>query len=175
MSTPSKQNVVIVGAGYAGLAAWLSLSTQLDAKKHNLVLVNPRPYFTHFPAALRMATTAEGTLEDQILMPLTDAKYNTGNKKLIIASVTSIVEEGNEGGHLVLDNDEKVEYSILILATGTLWDGPLALPNTKAAAVGVVNSWREKIAKANDIVLVGGGSIGLGEIFYRNDVEGNIH
>ncbi|KJA17680.1 hypothetical protein HYPSUDRAFT_1008823 [Hypholoma sublateritium FD-334 SS-4] len=161
MSTRSKQNVVIVGAGYAGLNAWLSLSNKLDVKKHNLVLINPRPYFTHFPAALRMATTAEGKLEDKILMPLIDSKYNTGNKKLIIASVTSIVEQGNEGGHLVLDNGEKVEYSILILATGMGWDGPLALPDTKAEAVGVVTSWREKFAQANDIVLVGGGSIGL--------------
>ncbi|KJA18861.1 hypothetical protein HYPSUDRAFT_190500 [Hypholoma sublateritium FD-334 SS-4] len=161
MSTPSKQNIVIVGAGYAGLSAWIPLSTKLDAQKHTLVLINPRPYFTHLPAALRMATTAEGALEDEILIPLSDAKYNTGNRKLIIAAVTSIVERGNEGGHLVLDSGETVEYSILILATGALWDGPLALPNTKAEAVGVVTSWREKFAQANDIVLVGGGSVGL--------------
>ncbi len=160
-------NIVIVGAGYAGLGAWQSLSAKLDAKKHKLVLINPRPYFTHLPAALRMVATAEGKLEDQILMPLTDAKYNTGNEKLIIASVTSIVEQGNEGGHLVLDNGEKVDYSILILATGMLWNGPLALPNTKTEAVGVVTSWREKFAKANDIVLVGGGSVGLGAFLFR--------
>ncbi|KAF9471448.1 FAD/NAD(P)-binding domain-containing protein [Pholiota conissans] len=159
MST-TPQNIVIVGGGHAGLAAWNALSTTLDATKHNLVLVTPRPYFTYMPAGLRLAVTSEGHLEDTVLMPLGE-KFNTGNKKLVIASVTSIVDQNQQGGHIVLDNGEKIEYSILILAPGNKWDGPLNLPNTKAEAVEVLNSWRSRFAKAENIVLVGGGAVGL--------------
>ncbi|KAF9471447.1 FAD/NAD(P)-binding domain-containing protein [Pholiota conissans] len=159
MST-KPQNIVIVGGGGAGIATWNALSTRLDAKKHNLILVTSRPFFTHLPAGHRMAVTSKGHLEDCALMPLGE-KFNTGNKKLIVASVTSIVDQDQQGGYVVLDNGEKVEYSILILAPGTRWEGPLDLPNTKAEAVEVLNTWRSRFAKAENIVLVGGGAVGL--------------
>lgn len=159
--TQQRQNIVIVGGGMAGISAWNELAPHLDATKHNLVLVTSRPFFTALPAALRMVVTAEGKFEDLILLPLGE-KFNTGNKKLIIGSVTSIVEKDNQGGHVVLDNGEKVEYSILILAPGNRWEGPLDLPNTKAEADEVINSWRSRFAKAENIVLVGGGAVGLG-------------
>ncbi|KAF8178481.1 hypothetical protein BJ912DRAFT_983962 [Pholiota molesta] len=159
-TTQQRQNIVIVGGGVAGISAWNELAPHLDATRHDLVLVTARPYFTAQQAALRMVVSAEGNLEDTILLPLGE-KFNTGNKKLIIGSVTSIVEKDNQGGHVVLDNGEKVEYSILILAPGTRWEGPLDLPNTKAEAVEVINSWRSRFAKAENIVLVGGGAVGL--------------
>ncbi|KAF8181636.1 hypothetical protein BJ912DRAFT_979622 [Pholiota molesta] len=162
-TTQQRQNIVIVGGGTAGISAWNELAPLLDATRHNLVLVTARPYFTALPAALRMVVTAEGNLEDSILLPLGE-KFNTGNKKLVIGSVTSIVESekgNNQGGYVVLDNGEKVEYSILILAPGNRWEGPLDLPNTKAEAVEVINSWRSRFAKAENIVLVGGGAVGL--------------
>jgi NADH dehydrogenase FAD-containing subunit len=162
-TTQQRQNIVIVGGGTAGISAWNELAPLLDATRHNLVLVTARPYFTALPAALRMVVTAEGNLEDSILLPLGE-KFNTGNKKLVIGSVISIVEseKGNQGGYVVLDNGEKVEYSILILAPGYRWEGPLDLPNTKAEAKEVINSWRSRFEKAENIVLVGGGAVGLG-------------
>ena len=162
MSSPSKQNIVIVGAGFAGLNAWKTLSTRLGATQHSLVLVTSRPYFTYYPGTARMVVTAEGKLEDAVLIPLSEAKYNTGNKKLIIASVTSIVEQGVEGGYLELDNGDKLDYSVLILASGVTYQGPFAIPDTKAEAVAFTTSWRERFAKGNDIVIVGGGAVGLG-------------
>ncbi|KJA15813.1 hypothetical protein HYPSUDRAFT_1066992 [Hypholoma sublateritium FD-334 SS-4] len=161
MSSPSKQNIVIVGGGFAGLNAWKALSARLDATQHNLVLVTSRPYFTYYPGTARMVTTAEGKLEDVVLMPLSEARYNTGNKKLIIASVTSVVEQGSVGGYLDLDNGDKVDYSVLVLASGTTYEGPFSIPDTKSGAVAFITSWRERFAKANDIVLVGGGAVGL--------------
>lgn len=116
-----------------------------------------------------MLVTAEGKLEDVVLMPLSEAKYNTGNKKLIIASVTSIAEQGSEGGYLDLDNGDKVDYSVLVLASGTIYEGPFAIPDTKAEAVAFATSWRERFAKANDIVLVGGGGVGLGGLVNYGD------
>lgn len=163
MSSPTKQNIVIVGGGCVGLNAWKELSTQLDANTHNLVLVTPRPHFTHLPATVRMVVTAEGKLEDSIFMPLSGEKFNTGNNKLIIASVTSIVEQENQGGYLVLDRGDKVDYSVLILTPGSIWDGPFALPNTKSEIAETVNSWRERFANAQKIVIIGGGAIGLGK------------
>ena len=63
-----------------------------------------------------------------------------------------------------LNNGESVDYSILILATGSRWAGPVAFGTTKSQILESVNSWRTKFADAQDIVFVGGGAIGLGEI-----------
>lgn len=156
------QNIVIVGAGNGGLNVFLGLSPILDAKKYNLILINNRSFFIHRPAGLRMVVTSEGKLEDRILMPLDDARFNTGNKKLIVGQVVSIVDDDNKGHYVVLENGEQVEFSILVLAPGSTWDGPLDFANTKSDIVPSMETWRNRFRDSRDIVIVGGGAIGTG-------------
>ncbi|KAH9476010.1 Ferroptosis suppressor protein 1 [Psilocybe cubensis] len=161
MSASTSQNIVIVGAGFGGLTIYNELVTKVDSSKYNLILINNRSFFTHRPAGLRLIATAEGKLEDTALIPLKDSRFNTGNRKLVVGEVTSIVDDDTKGHYVVLNSGEQIDFSILILSPGSNWDGPLAFGNTKAEIVELATTWRTRFEKANDIVIVGGGSIGL--------------
>lgn len=58
MSThaPAK-NVVILGAGGAGVAVAQTLSKKLNHTRYNLILVDMRPYMVWLPAGARMVVT----------------------------------------------------------------------------------------------------------------------
>ncbi|KAG8958267.1 hypothetical protein FRC03_009300 [Tulasnella sp. 419] len=74
----------------------------------------------------------------------------------------------------------KLRYNWLILASGTKWEGPLDVPFTESEAVTWLNEWRSTTAAAQDIVVGGGGSLGIelaGEIkhFYPNTNVTLVH
>ena len=156
-----RQNVVVVGGGGAGAFVIQNLSAKLDPAKYNLILITPRPYFLHLIAAIRMVVTSEGKLEDRVAIPL-DKTFVNGNGKMLVGKVVSISNEGEKGGHVTLASGETVDYSILVLATGSNWEGPLAIPDGKAELDKWVKTWRSKFEKAEDILLVGGGAVGVG-------------
>lgn len=49
----------------------------------------------------------------------------------------------------------------LVLATGSKWSGPINLPESDADIHKFVAEWREKFGAATDIVVVGGGAVGV--------------
>jgi len=159
--TQERQNIVIVGGGYAGISTFNALAGQLDATRSNLILITPRPYLTHLPAALRMVVTSEGRLETTALMPFGD-KHNSDNKKVLNAKVISIVDSV-KGRYVVLENGERIDFSILVLTPGSIWGGPINFPEEKEEHLEWIEKWRKDFGKAQDIVLVGGGAVGLGE------------
>lgn len=157
-----RRNIVIVGGGNAGIGTFNALASHLDATASNLVLITPRPYFTHLPAGLRLVVTSEGKLEDTALMPFGD-KHNGLNKQVINDKVTSIVDSDTQGRYVVLENGKKIDFSVLVLTPGSIWEGPINFPDNKEEHLEWINTWRQKFGKANDIVLVGGGAVGLGK------------
>lgn len=160
----TRKNIVVVGGGGAGTPIVRGLSAKLDPAKYNLILITSRPYYVHLLAAIRMVVTDEGSLEDAALMPY-DKTFVNGNGSLKVGTVTGIKPNGagKEGGEVVLQNGESVAYSILVLAPGSTWEGPLALPNTKPETVEWVKEWRATFDEANNIVLAGGGAVGIGK------------
>ena len=50
---------------------------------------------------------------------------------------------------------------VLVLATGSKWSGPIDLPDDEADLRQFVSQWREKFRAAPDIVIVGGGAVGV--------------
>ena len=96
-----KKNVVIVGGGYAGVHVAQYLTKQLDHTQYNLVLLSPRPYYLHLIAALRVAVTAEGQLEDDALIP-----YDRLPGVTLVQGKVAAIEEAapGQGGALVLEN-----------------------------------------------------------------------
>ena len=68
-SDDKKQNVVLVGGGYANIHVVNALEKTLDRTRFNLVLVNPRPYYLHQVSALRMVTVADEQLVKDSLIP----------------------------------------------------------------------------------------------------------
>ncbi|KAF6757673.1 hypothetical protein DFP72DRAFT_890326 [Ephemerocybe angulata] len=65
------------------------------------------------------------------------------------------------GGDVILDTGERVPYDVIILATGSIWEGVVAFPNKPGEYVEHVESWRRKIRAAQKIVIVGGGPVGI--------------
>ena len=163
MSKVNRKSVVVVGGGAAGSAIARILSTKINPNTTSLTLVTARSFAVHLPAVIRMTTTAEGKLEDDILIPYDNLLVNNiGTIK--IGRVTSIEQskEAHSGGAVVLSTNERIQYDILVLAPGSEWHGPLALPDDRAAVLEHIKSWRRKFANASGVILVGGGAVGCG-------------
>ena len=145
----SKKHIVIIGGGYGGS----ELATLL--LKHNLpfTLIDPKDFFHHNVAALRAAVNPEW-------MPKTGISYAlTFGDKFVQAKVTSVDFESNK---VHLDNGDVIEFTDLVFAVGS--DGPFpgrALANVFKDASNEYLKLSQAIDKANDIVIVGGGAVGV--------------
>ncbi|TFK21470.1 FAD/NAD(P)-binding domain-containing protein [Coprinopsis marcescibilis] len=174
------QNIVVLGGGAAGAGTALAIvnSSNFNPSTHRLILVTPRSFFVLLPAVIRASVTSEGDLEKRILMPYGDFLKGKGEVKVGKAvSFTS----AEAGGEVTLESGEKLEYSVLVLALGSIWQGgALNIPDDETEAVESLKTWRANFQKATDIVLVGGGSVGIeyaGEIldFFPNKRVTLVH
>ena len=156
----SKKNVVLVGGGYANVHVVQALAKTLDRTRFNLILLTPRPYYIHIVAGLRIAVTEEGKVEDQAFIPYDKLP----GCSLVQGKVASIEESApGKGGVLVLESKERIEYAALVLGTGSAWSGTTDFPDTDEAVREYVRTWRSRFAKASNIVVVGGGAVGIGK------------
>jgi glycine/D-amino acid oxidase-like deaminating enzyme len=162
MSNADRKSIVVVGGGAAGATIARVLSAKINPSITSLTLITARPFALHLPAAIRMTTTAEGKLEDSILIPYDNLLVNN-NGTIKIGRVTSIEQnKENDSGSVVLSTNERVHYDILVLAPGAEWSGPLAFPDDRAAVLEHIKSWRRKFENASGIILAGGGAVGCG-------------
>lgn len=156
-----KKNVVIVGGGAAGGGVARELSKKLNPSQYEIILIDARPFYTHLPAMARIAVTAEESLEDKALMGF-ESLFHNGNGKVKHGKVVSIAELApGKGGEVVLEDGERIPYSALVLATGAVWPDTIQLPDTESATKSHIGSWRSKFEKANHVVIVGGGAVGI--------------
>ncbi|KAH6916251.1 hypothetical protein BKA70DRAFT_1368461 [Coprinopsis sp. MPI-PUGE-AT-0042] len=166
MTFDHKQHIVIVGGGAAGAAIAKEIVPSLDSLTHTLTLITSRPFFINAPAMLRMAVTSEGSLEELALMPygdaLRDGKRFEGTVKIGKAVRFTSNDGGHGGGEVILEGGESVPYSVLVLATGNTWTGPMNYP--EADFLGTkshLDYWRYKFGTAKNVVIVGGGVVGM--------------
>lgn len=159
-----RKNIVIVGGGGGGSQVARALSAKLDSSKYNLILINPRPYYILLPATARLAVSEIDHLEDRAFVPY-DRVFHNGNGTFLQGKVTSIkkVDPGQRGGEVTLDSGERIPYEFLVLAPGAIWPGPLAFPDDKDDVSKFIREGRAALKGASDIVLVGGGAVGIGE------------
>ncbi|KAG8862923.1 hypothetical protein FRB96_000343 [Tulasnella sp. 330] len=151
-----KQTILIVGGGGGGVHVASTLSQSLDASKFNIQLVTERSFHIHWPGMLRAITTSVGNFDEKAFMPY-DKLFAPGKPgELIVGKVTSI-----EDGVAHLGDGRALPYDYLVLATGTVWEGPLALPLERERVREWVNEWHAKLSNANGIVVVGGGAVGI--------------
>lgn len=141
------------------------MSKTLDASKHQLILITARPKFTYLPASLRVLVSKDASL-DTVFMPY-DTVFGSFPGELKIGAVSSIEEiKDAPNGHVILKDGERVAYDILVVATGSAWSGLVSFPNEEVEYKEHVESWRTKFEKASNIVIVGGGSVGIGRCTY---------
>jgi len=139
-----------------------NLSKSLNRSKHELILITARPQYAYLPASLRLLVSKETSM-DTVFMPY-DTVFDKFPGELKIGVVSSVEETKNApGGHVILKDGEQVAYDILIVTTGSAWSGLVSFPNEEAAYKQHVETWRTKFEKAQDIIIVGGGAVGIGE------------
>ncbi|KAH8814683.1 hypothetical protein DL96DRAFT_420597 [Flagelloscypha sp. PMI_526] len=178
MSKENKQTVVIIGSGSGGILAH-SLAPKLDASKHELILISPLAYYMHLPPTIRMTVTSEGNLDstEKAMIPFDNLFPPGFPGKHIQGVVTSVEEEV-----VVLEDGTTIDYDILVLATGSKWTGPIQFPfkDGDKAVQSHIQEQRANIASAKNVVIVGGGAVGIemaGEIrhFFPNTKITLVH
>lgn len=165
-----KKNIVVVGGGYGNIHVVQHISKKLDHTRYNLILLNPRPYYVHLIAGLRLTVTDAGKLEDTALIPYDKLPGVT----FVQGKVASIDETApGKGGVLVLEDGEHLDYAVLVLGTGSRWSGPLDFADSAEQVREQIKSWREKFAKAKNVVIAGGGAVGIGRLHcLLNELKG---
>lgn len=184
MSTEAKISIVILGGGGAGV----NLAKGLDAKAGDNVkvtLVTKDHYYRHLPGTLRAIVTAEDKFGDKVALPYDnvfgkDKGGLTGKlSKIQFGEVTSVEESTDgTGGWVTLADGTRIDWSILVIATGSNWNGPLRWPSDKEALGPFLENWQNQFATTKSVVVVGSGAVGTelaGEIkdFYP-DLEVSV-
>ncbi|KAM6495084.1 hypothetical protein JOM56_009707 [Amanita muscaria] len=155
-----KKNIVIVGGGGGGANTARLLSAKLDSSRYNLILINPRPYFIAWPATLRAAVSDIDNLDEKIFVPL-DKVFHNGNGTLIQGKVKDIQTDPGNTGSVVLESGEIIPYEVLVLSPGSIWTGPIAFPEEDEKVKDFLRNSRAAFQRAQNIVLAGGGSVGI--------------
>jgi apoptosis-inducing factor 2 len=104
----SKQNIVIVGGGAAGVNTAKILSRSLDSSKYNLILINPLPYRIWLIGTLRLSVSPEEELQKNVMLPY-DKIFANGNGKLVQGVVKSFEARKEGGGSVLLESGETIE------------------------------------------------------------------
>lgn len=155
MSTPVK-NIVIVGGGAA--ATTLASTLEASIKKYpgyNIVLITGRDYFFHLIAGLR-ANVTSAELAENICVPYDRLFKNQAVSRVVQKKATTIKD-----GKVVLEDGEEIPYAYLVVATGKQWVSPIDIPDKRADAIEMMKTYRDRVAKAKNIVVVGGGAVGI--------------
>ncbi|KAH7311187.1 FAD/NAD(P)-binding domain-containing protein [Rhizoctonia solani] len=147
-------NIVVVGSGGGGIPLVQTLQKQIDPATHRIVVIEKRDYYAHWPALIRAAVTEDGSIDERGLVPNDRALDST--VKVVRSSVKHITPT-----EIITESDELIPYQHLVLATGSLWSGPLALPDSRQKAIQHFRSFKKQLAAAEHILIVGGGAVGL--------------
>ena len=176
----AKENVVIVGGGIGGTAIAKELSAKLDHSRYNLYLVEARSHLIWLLGGARMAVTKEEGAVDNYLFNY-DKFFPAGKGTVKKARVEKIVpnSDGN-GGELQLAEGDVLPYrsmptqlrgnyihliacfTVLVLATGSKWNGPIDYPESDADIRQFISQWQQRFKSAEDVAIVGGGAVGIG-------------
>ncbi|KAG8742128.1 hypothetical protein FRC10_001998 [Ceratobasidium sp. 414] len=149
-----KKNIVIIGSGGGGLPLVKALQKGLNPSTHQIVVIERRDYYAHWPALIRPAVTAEGLIEERALVPL-DRAFGPG-----VRVVHSAAKDINSNV-VITESGESIPYEHLVLATGSSWNSALDLPNSNVDAVEHFRSFRKRLAAAEHVLIIGGGSVGI--------------
>ncbi|KAF9446586.1 FAD/NAD(P)-binding domain-containing protein [Macrolepiota fuliginosa MF-IS2] len=174
-STPTKTSIVIVGGGIGGANIARSLSSVLDPEWHTLTVISARQNYIYLPASLRALVNPDFPL-DRVFMPY-DNLFGKFPGEIIYGTVTSVEENRRfaftnyEPGKIcngtVLYQQEgeeklqRIRYDVLVVATGSRWEGFTGFPSDTEQCISHIETWRMKFKDAHDIVIAGGGPVGL--------------
>ncbi|PFH49805.1 hypothetical protein AMATHDRAFT_146753 [Amanita thiersii Skay4041] len=155
-----KRHIVIVGAGGGGTAVARSLSAKLDPSNYRITMINPRSHYVALPATIRMAVYDVDKIDERAFVPL-DRVFLNGNGTLLQDKVKAIEKNKENGGRVLLESGEYVDFDVLVLSPGSIWGGPIAFPEGEQETKEFIKTGRDAFKGAQDIVIAGGGAIGI--------------
>ena len=118
----STKNIVILGAGFGGLKAAMTLSHHsryLKNKGFNVILVDQNDYHTYTPTLYEIASTSKSSADYEKLKTV-----NAFPLKTILADTnievhkTSVKDIDVSQGKITLQNKKELDYEYLIIALG---------------------------------------------------------
>ncbi|TEB13590.1 FAD/NAD(P)-binding domain-containing protein [Coprinellus micaceus] len=182
------KTIVVLGGGAAGVKVIRGLVAKLDPTIHRLILITSRPEYVNLIGAIRLLVDPT-TPHSNVFFPYTRL-FGDFPGHIVQGTATSIEETKSEvgkiasrgwsdsfealrelgeeerpmagcGGIIALSTGAKVEYDVIILVTGSAWEGMIAFPNDPQGYIKHVDTWRKRIRDAQDILIVGGGPVGI--------------
>lgn len=159
-----KKNVVIVGAGHAGV----TLASALRAADYdgNITLLSDEaecPY--HRPPLSKAYLNSDGSADSEQKLLLEPESFYA-EQRIELRRNTRVSTIDTAASSVVLDSGERLEYQQLVLATGAR-ARTLALPGCDLLGIetlrtlGDARRIRRKLQACRSVVVVGGGFIGL--------------
>jgi NADPH-dependent 2,4-dienoyl-CoA reductase/sulfur reductase-like enzyme len=103
----------------------------------------------------RASVTSDGAIEQTGLIPF-DRAFDP-SVRLIHSGAKQITST-----HVVTESGDRIPYAHLVLATGSLWNGALALPDSRVQAMEHLRAFRKQLEGAKNVVVIGGGAVGIG-------------
>jgi len=161
MNETTLQRVVIVGAGQAGCEVAMELRRQKYAGQIVLIGDEPHPPYRRPPLSKQYLAGKAGDDELWVLPPERLAEMNVE-----VRLGQGVVRIERHDRCVVLDSGERLEFDVLVLATGG-HARPLPVPGADAEGVSLFRTMhdaervRAAVRPGQHVVIVGGGFIGL--------------
>ena len=139
--------VAVVGGGYGGAPAAKALDEIAD-----VVLIDPKDAFVHNIAALRGLVNPEWT--DRVFYP-----YERLLRRGRVVRGRAVRVDANA---VTIDSGESIAADFIVLASGSSYPFPAKMDvNDSAAAKSKIAHTRAELAKADRVLLLGAGPVGL--------------
>ncbi|XP_038051094.1 ferroptosis suppressor protein 1-like [Patiria miniata] len=144
-----EKHVVVVGGGYGGTVVALKLQG-----KCKITLIDPKEAFHHCLGALRSCT--EDGFARKVFIPYAPA-FEENFKRGMVEEVDPTAKK------VKLVGGEEVSYDYLVMATGSMGAFPCRVSGADDTSVYVekYTDMLQKIKASTDIVVVGGGAVGV--------------
>jgi NADH dehydrogenase FAD-containing subunit len=148
-----EKTVIIIGGGPAGIKLAASLDSQL-----NVILVEKRSALVHCVAGLRAMVSPSNC---SLVIPY---DYLLKHGRVVTGEVVELRKDG-EKWTAVLGSGEELKGDVVVLATGSgcaqAQLGRSGNLNTPEEIKGYFKSVQDKVSRASNIVVVGGGPVGV--------------
>jgi apoptosis-inducing factor 2 len=155
-SVPEPQNVVVIGASFAGYHAARQLANSLPIG-WRVVVIEKNSHFQFSWVFPRFAVVSGH--EHKAFIPYGSylSGAPTGSYKFVRDEVVEVFSDA-----VVLRSGEKVPFEYLVVATGAKTSAPSRLNvESKKDGIDVLHGFQERIRNGKSIVVVGGGPAGV--------------
>ena len=162
----SIRNLVIIGGSYVGINTAQQLANAFSGR-FRVLLIEKNSHFQHLFAFPRFAVVPGVDTHKAFIpyKPGTFANCPPESGSVIQAKVTSLSKSSVQLDRTVLldgQHVDSIQYSYLVLATGTKLSPPSTLPGSeKIDGTAYLRKHAQKVIRSKQIVVIGGGAVGV--------------